>query len=74
MIFEGTTADAVETFFSVADPTSSDKTISFPDASGTVILSGHTFTGNVTATSGRRRDDCFDHHGQCCQWRGHRDG
>ena len=52
LIFEGTTANAVETFFSVADPTSSDKTISFPDASGTVILSGHTFTGNVTATLG----------------------
>ena len=52
LIFEGSTADAIETFFSVTDPTSSDKIITFPNASGTVILSGHTFTGNVSGTMG----------------------
>jgi hypothetical protein len=52
LIFEGSTADGIETFFSITNPTSSDKTITFPDSSGTVILSGHTFTGNVSGTIG----------------------
>jgi len=35
--FEGSTADAFETTLSVTDPTA-DRTITFPDASGTVVL------------------------------------
>jgi hypothetical protein len=52
IIFEGATADTIETYFAVTDPTSTDKTITVPDASGTIILSGHTFTSDVTATLG----------------------
>lgn len=49
-VFEGTTADTIETYVSVTDPTASDKTITIPDRSGTISLSGDTFTGDVTAT------------------------
>ena len=50
LIFEGSTADAIEGYIVITDPTSSDKTWTFPNRSGTVILSGDTFTGNVTGT------------------------
>ena len=51
IIFEGSTADTIEGYLSVTDPTSSDKAWTFPgNRSGTVILSGDTFTGNVSAT------------------------
>ncbi len=48
LVFEGSTVDAYETTITVADPTSSDKTITFPDITGTVITSGDTNT--VTST------------------------
>ena len=48
LVFEGSTIDAYETTLTVADPTSSDKTITFPDTTGTVITSGD--TGTVTST------------------------
>jgi len=48
LVFEGSTIDAYETTITVADPTSSDKTITFPDTTGTVITSGD--TGTVTST------------------------
>jgi hypothetical protein len=48
LVFEGATIDAYETIITVADPTSSDKTITFPDTTGTVITSGDTNT--VTST------------------------
>ena len=48
LVFEGSTVDAFETTITVADPTSSDKTITFPDTTGTVITSGDTNT--VTST------------------------
>ena len=50
IIFEGATANAVEGYLSASDVTSSDKTWVLPDRSGTIILSGDTFTGNVSAT------------------------
>ena len=49
--FEGATADAHETTLTVADPTA-DRTITLPDASGTVaLLASPTFTGTVNAAA-----------------------
>ena len=39
LTFEGGTADGNETTFAITDPTA-DRTITFPDATGTVVLSG----------------------------------
>ena len=47
IIFEGATDNAHETTITVADPTS-DKTITFPDTTGTVVTTGD--TGTVTST------------------------
>ena len=47
LVFEGATADAYETTLTVTDPTSSDKTITLPDATGTVSL----VTGTETLTN-----------------------
>lgn len=44
IIFEGSSADDFETTLKVANPTSSDKTITFPDATGNVILDTATQT------------------------------
>ena len=56
IVFEGASADAHETTFTITDPTA-DRTITFPDATGTVALaanvaalSGATFTGSVSGT------------------------
>ena len=53
IIIEGSTANAYETTLTATDPTA-DRTITFPDATGTVALaenvaalSGATFTGNI---------------------------
>ena len=49
--FEGATADAHETTLTVADPTA-DRTITLPDASGTVaLLASPTVTGTVNAAA-----------------------
>ncbi|MBP9714923.1 MAG: hypothetical protein KBD52_00305 [Candidatus Pacebacteria bacterium] len=48
--FEGTSVDTVETVFAITNPTTSDKTITIRDASGTIIISGDTFTDDVTGT------------------------
>ena len=48
LVFEGATADAYETTLTVADPTTSDKTITLPNVTGTVITTGD--TGTVTST------------------------
>jgi len=47
LAFEGSTDNAYETYLAVTDPTA-DRTITFPDRSGTVITSGD--TGTVTNT------------------------
>lgn len=50
--FEGSSADANETTLTVTNPTA-DRTITFPDADGTVVLtSGATFTGSVALNGG----------------------
>ena len=46
--FEGSTANAFETGITVTDPTT-DRTITFPDNSGTVVVSG---TGGLTVSDG----------------------
>jgi len=43
-VFEGSTVDAFETRLTVADPTTSDKTITLPNVTGTVITTGDTNT------------------------------
>ncbi|MDX1765840.1 MAG: hypothetical protein R3313_02710, partial [Candidatus Saccharimonadales bacterium] len=40
LIFEGSSADGIETTFAITDPSGVDKTITFPDASGEVSLLG----------------------------------
>jgi hypothetical protein len=54
IVFEGTTADAFETTLTVVDATA-DRTITFPDVTGTVITSGNlggiTTVSNATITS-----------------------
>jgi len=47
IIFEGTTADDFETNLRVVDPTA-DRTITFPDVTGTVVTTGD--TGSITGT------------------------
>ena len=47
LIFEGATDDAFETSLTVTDPTA-DRTITFPDATGTVLTTGD--TNSVTGT------------------------
>jgi hypothetical protein len=47
LVFEGATDDAYETIITVTDPTDSDKTITFPNETGTVTLG--TGTGNFIA-------------------------
>ena len=46
IVFEGATADAHETTLTVTDPTA-DRTITFPDTTGTVVTTGD--TGTVTS-------------------------
>ena len=48
IVFEGATDDAFETTLTVADPTA-DRTITLPDSSGTVVVSG---TGGFTVSDG----------------------
>jgi hypothetical protein len=48
--FEGTTANAAETFLTVVDPTA-DRTITLPDASGTVTLSGAIVNADINASA-----------------------
>jgi len=52
LVFEGATADAFETTLTVADPTTSDKTITLPNVTGTVITTGDTNTVTSTMVDG----------------------
>ena len=47
IVFEGATDDGNETTLTVADPTA-DRTITLPDETGTVFLTGTTDTGFIT--------------------------
>ena len=46
--FEGSTDNAYETYLAVVDPTA-DRTITFPDATGTVVLSGAIVNADIAA-------------------------
>ena len=51
LVFEGATSDGYETTFAITDPTA-DRTITFPDASGTVAyLAAPAFTGTATGVN-----------------------
>jgi len=51
LVFEGATADSYETTFAITDPTA-DRTITFPNSSGTVAFTSSDITGNAaTATA-----------------------
>lgn len=55
LVFEGATANDFETSFVITDPTTPDKTITFPDATGTVVTTGNltaiTSTGTLSAVT-----------------------
>ena len=48
--FEGSSANAFETFLAVVDPTA-DRTITFPDASGNIVLSGSIANADINASA-----------------------
>ena len=51
VVFEGATADAFETTLAITDPTA-DRTITFPDATGTVALAGNVIANSLLSTTG----------------------
>lgn len=51
VVFEGATADAYETTLAITDPTA-DRTITFPDATGTVALTGNVIANSLLTTTG----------------------
>ena len=51
VIFEGSSVDTNETTLSVTDPTA-DRTITLPDATGTVLTTGNADVGTTTTSSG----------------------
>ena len=50
LVFEGATSDAHETTLTVTDPTA-DRTITLPDATGTVLTTGNSDTPTTTTSS-----------------------
>jgi len=50
LYFEGSTGDAFELALTTADIATADRTVTLRDATGTVLISGDTLTGDVTAT------------------------
>ncbi len=60
LVFEGATSGDFETTFAITDPTA-DRTITFPDLSGTVQLSGNPISGTTGTFSGiLKTDDATD--------------
>lgn len=57
MVCEGATANTIETYILVTDPTASDKTITFPNESGTVCTTGSVCSGY--AASGHNHDSDY---------------
>ena len=51
VVFEGATADDFETTLTVTDPTA-DRTITFPDSTGTVALTSGVINNTLTTTTG----------------------
>jgi hypothetical protein len=51
VIFEGATADAFETTLAITDPTA-DRTITFPDSTGTVALTSGVINNTLLTTTG----------------------
>jgi hypothetical protein len=51
VVFEGTTADNFETTLAITDPTA-DRTITFPDTTGTVALTSGVINNSLTTTTG----------------------
>ena len=58
-IFEGSTADTAETLLTLTDPTA-DRTITLPDATGTVFVSGQTLTLANSESLNAGTDATFD--------------
>jgi hypothetical protein len=50
LVYEGSTANAYETFVAATDPTA-DRTITFPDATGTVSLQGDGNANDILSNS-----------------------
>jgi hypothetical protein len=50
LAFEGSSPNAFETYLAVVDPTA-DRTITFPDATGTVVLSGSIVNADINASA-----------------------
>lgn len=51
LLFEGSTSDDFETLLTVTDPTA-DRTITFPDVTGTVALMSQVINNTLTTTTG----------------------
>jgi hypothetical protein len=51
VVFEGATANDFETTLAITDPTA-DRTITFPDATGTVALAGNVIANSLLTTTG----------------------
>lgn len=51
VVFEGATADAYETTLAITDPTA-DRTITFPDSTGTVALTSGVINNTLTSATG----------------------
>ena len=60
LVFEGATVDASETTFAITDPTA-DRTITFPDQSGTVVLATSGLNnGRIPYTASTQLTDSAD--------------